>query len=185
MANINRDIFADANPVSATDDEIKAIGYLASKAIALKEEIDAMEEMLKERKREYALLTEKDLPEAMDAAQCGEFKHSESGKKIQIKDDVYASISKDNAPQAHQWLREHNHGDIIKNEIVVPLGRGLDNVAGDIINDIKTRYGIDAERKENVHAQTLKAFCREQLAAGAELPAALLGLFIKRVAVFK
>lgn len=185
MAGVTRDIFADANPVSATDDEVRTISYLAGKALKLKEEIDALDALLKERQKEYLSITEKDLPEAMDAAQCAEFKHAESGKKIQVKDDVHASISKANAPAAHAWLREHNHGDIIKNEITVPLARGLDNVATDIIADIKAKYGIDAERKESVHASTLKAFCREQLAASVELPAGLLGLFIRRVAVFK
>lgn len=179
------DLFADSAPVATTTAEAKEIGIIVARALALKNEIDAMQAQLTERTREYTQLVERDLPEAMDAANCGEFKDATSGKKITVKDDVHASISKDNAPAAHDWLRTHEHGDIIKNEIVIPLTKGMDNVANAIIREVKANWDVEIERKESVHASTLKAFCREQLAKGVDLPAGLLGLYIRRVAVIK
>lgn len=179
------DIFDDAAPVQATAQELKAISVLVAKALALEAEIEAMSGQLAELKREHAAITELTLPEALDTANCSEFKDSDSGKKVTLKERVNASISVANAPQAHAWLRKNGHGDLIKNQLVVQIERGKDNIVGKLIDDIKKKYGIDSERKESVHAQTLGAFCREQLAAGAELPAALLGLHVQRVANIK
>lgn len=177
-------MWEDSQVTTASTDQLQGIGYLADKAISLKGEIEAMEEALKKLNAQYREITEKDLPEAMDAVNHSEFK-TKDGRKVTVKDDVQASISKDNRPAAHAWLRDHNHEDLIKNQITVPLGKGLDNVATEIIGELKDRYGIEASREESVHASTLKAFCREQLAAGAELPAGLLGLYVRRVAVIK
>lgn len=183
MADMN-DVFADSQVTAADNSELASIGFLAAKAIDLQGEITAMEEMLKSRKEELRQIVEGTLPEAMDAVNHSEFKTSD-GRQIKIKDEVHASISKDNAPQAHDWLRNHNFADIIKNEIKIPLAKGKDNVAAQILDDLRERFGIEASRTESVHASTLKAFCREQLEAGVELPAGLFGLFTRRIAVIK
>jgi len=177
-------LWEDSQVTTASSEQLQDIGFLADKAISIKEEMTALEEMLKKLGEQYRQITEKDLPEAMDAVNHAEFK-TKDGRKVTVKDDVQASISKDNRPAAHTWLREHNHEELIKNQITVPLGKGLDNVATEIISELKERYGIEASREESVHASTLKAFCREQLAAGVELPAGLLGLYVRRVAVIK
>jgi hypothetical protein len=185
MADMD-DIFKDAQqPVSATDAEAAEIGTLTKRAIELQEEIEALSAQVKTRNEELRRITDQDLPEAMDAANCAEFKDKDTGKKITIKEAVTASISKNNAIKAHAWLREHGHESLIKNEIIVPLGKGLDNVAGEIITRLKTEFDVEPERRENVHAQTLGAFCREQLGMGVDLPADLLGMYIRRVAVIK
>lgn len=176
---------ADSAPIGATDGEAKTIGTLAARAIALKNEIDAVALYLGDLQKKYFTVTEKDLPEAMDAAACKTFEDAKTGKKITVKDEVRASISKPNQAEAHKWLRDNNHADLIKNEIKVPLDKGKDNIAGEILTLLKKKFDIEAERSESVHASTLSAFCREQLSKGVELPAAPLGLFIRRVAVIK
>lgn len=185
MAADMSDVFADSEKIKATDEELRSISFLVGKAVSLKEEIDAMQAQLDARTKEHRDILEKELPEAMDAAGSSSFTDKDTGKKVAIKDDVRASISKGNAPEAHAWLRNHGHEDLIKNEIIIPLNKGLDNVASEIVQEVKNRFGLDAERKEAVHAQTLGAFCREQLGMGVDLPAGLLGLFIRRVAVIK
>lgn len=183
MVDLDR-VFGDAGPAEVTNSELVEIGQKVSRALLLMDEIDAMESQLKSLKAELNELTEKEIPEVMDGANCGEFRHKD-GKKVTIKDAVTASISKENKPAAHAWLRDKGHGDIIKNKVEFEVGRGLDNVAAEAIKLLKTELGITAERTESVHAQTLGAFCREQLAAGVELPASLLGMWVRRVAVIK
>jgi hypothetical protein len=185
MAVDINDIFNDAAPVAASNTQIQEIGILAKQAIALMEEIAAIEEQLKARKKDLDRIVAQDLPEAMDAANSASFTDKSTGKKITIKDDVSASISKNHAPEAHKWLRDNGHEELIKNQIVVPLGKGLDNVASGIITMLKAQFDVEAERKESVHAQTLGAFVREQMAAGVELPHTLLGIYTRRVAVIK
>lgn len=176
---------ADATPISASDNEVKTIGILTARAIALANEIEAMTTALNDLQKQYFTVTEKDLPEAMDAAGSKMFQDSKTGKKVTIKDEVRASISKPNQEVAHKWLRDNNHADLIKNEIKVPLDKGKDNVASEILKLLKDKFEIEASRSESVHASTLSAFCREQLSKGVELPAGPLGLFIRRVAVIK
>lgn len=172
-------LFADAQAIAATGEQVADIGALAAKMIALQEEIEAIQATLAERTVELRRLEEQDLPEAMDAANCSSFKTSD-GRELKLKEDVRASISKPNEPAAHAWLREHGHGELIKRKIELMLDRGQDNVASAIIKTIQDQFGLTPEDKASVHAQTLGAFCREQLAAGVELPAGLLGLYTRR-----
>ena len=172
-------------PVKATNEEVKEIGFLVKRAIELKNELENIDAIRAKYAAELAGILEKDLPEAMDSAGSQLFQDKDSGKKVTVKDDIYASISKDNAPKAHAWLREHNHEDIIKNLITVPLNKGSDNVATEIVKTLHETFGVAAERTESVHASTLKAFCKEQLASGVEMPADLFGIFIRRVATIK
>lgn len=179
-------LMADAEaPVQASNDEVKEIGRLVQKAVSLQDELAALQEMQKTLTAELLQLTERDIPAIMDEAGTSEFKDAKSGKKVTLKDDVHTSISKDNKAIAHGWLRDHDHNDLIKNVITVPIDKGLDNVATQIVEELRSRYGIDAERTESVHASTLKAFVKEQLGKGVEVPAVPFGIHIRRVAVIK
>lgn len=178
------DLFADSTTIAATSEQIASIGALAARATALIEEISAMQANMADRQAELKQILEDDLPQAMDSANCKEFTAS-NGAKLQIKDLVSASIPKARQEEAFAWLRANGHSELIKHEITVPMSRGMDNLAPEMIDRIKRTYGVEAADKATVHAQTLAAFCREQLAQGKELPADLLGLYVKRLVQIK
>lgn len=174
----------DSQQDFASESQLKSVGALISKAENLNSEIDSMTKVLINRWAEFRDITERQLPELMDSAQLKSTK-SQSGKVVEIVDDVKGGISKENQQAAYAWLRSHNEEAIIKNVIEIQLGRGQDNMAGEIIGYLKDKWGVEAERKESVHYQTLLAWLRRKLEDGADLPVEpvnVFGLFVQRIA---
>jgi hypothetical protein len=106
-----------------------------------------------------------------------------SGAKVSLVDVVAASITDKNKKGAHDWLRAHGHGDIIKNHVVVSFGKGEDSYANNLLQELVDKRDADLikfgdiEQKEAVHASTLKAFVKSQLAQGTEFPPTLFNLY--------
>lgn len=178
------DLEADSQAVEATDDQLKQVGDLAQKADELQDEIKALEEQTKARKAELDKILKHELPGAMDEANLTEFK-TKKGRKIKVEDVVSASIPKAHLNEALDWLRQQGHSDLIKHELKVSLGKGMDNMVPVIKQTLEKDYGLQPTDSETVHSQTLSAFCREQLAQGKELPEDILGLYTARVAKLK
>lgn len=106
-----------------------------------------------------------------------------SGARIELTEVVSASISEENAPGAHQWLRDNNLGDLIKNMVTVSFGKGEDGYAKLLLNLVETmrdknelRCGF-VEQKEAVHTSTLKSFVKARIAAGDPLPLELFKVY--------
>jgi len=91
------------------------------------------------------------------------------GSKISIQKKIRCSVRKDCNEQAHQWLRENELGDIIKNVVAVQFGKGEDNKAAEMYS-LASQQGYEPEQKETVHAGTLAAVLRERVEAGLDMP---------------
>ena len=114
-----------------------------------------------------------------------------SGAKISLYDILSTSITDDNRDEAHDWLRKHGHGDIIKNTVTVTFGKGEDEEATTLVEGLldsrykgEIRFG-EIVQKEVVHPQTLKAFTKEQLARGTEFPGETFKLYTGQAVKFK
>jgi len=84
------------------------------------------------------------------------------GGRIELKDFVQTSIPIARQAEAFNWLRETQNDGIIKNEIKVSLGRGEDEKAARIKEDLTLR-GVAFDQKQSIHPSTLKAFVTEAL----------------------
>lgn len=158
------------------------VGLLADKAIELRNEIERIELLLSDTQAAYRQVTERELPEAMDAVGCSLFKHDKSGLKIKVDNVVRAAIPVALKEQAFDWLIQNKFEDLIKNEIKMKLDRGEYARAQEILKVINDTFGITAETNVSVHASTLTAWAKEQLSQGTEIPSDLFGLFQARVA---
>lgn len=106
-----------------------------------------------------------------------------SGAKISLFDIISTSIGDDNREDAHKWLRDNGHGDLIKNNLTLTFGKGEDQIAKDLVKHLldlrtagDTKFG-DLVQKEAVHPQTLKAFTKTQLESGKPFPGELFKLY--------
>jgi hypothetical protein len=97
---------------------------------------------------------------------------------------ISANISKDRSAGAHEWLRDNGFGDLIKNTVSVNFGKGEDDKAGELIKGLEDS-GYNVDQKEAVHPSTLKAFCKEQIEKGSEIPTDLFGIFIGQKTTIK
>jgi hypothetical protein len=98
-----------------------------------------------------------------------------NGLKVQVEELVSCAITAEKRAEAHEWLRQHGFGGLIKILVEVPFAKGEEERAAALYAELADKdYPVEAE--ETVHPQTLKAFVREQLGEGAPLPLELFGI---------
>jgi hypothetical protein len=149
----------------------EAMGRIAVLARVLVEQdaaVEAAEQLLSDAKAAKLKTQREDLPELLREFGMDEFKLTD-GTKITIKDDVEARITEENRHAAHAWLVANGAGGMIKSEVIVPFGREHVAEANALLDELNNRSFV-AGIKENVHAMTLKAYIREQIAKGVAVP---------------
>lgn len=154
--------------VAPSDEALATIGKLANQQLAAIRRVEQLNEELRAAKADLTKISQDLLPDAMKAVGLQEFT-LDSGEKITIKEDVYASIPNGKLADAVRWFREHNHGAIIKNQFKVDFGAGDDEQAG-VVATFLDSNGLDYDQKLSVHPGTLKRWVKDQLAEGNEVP---------------
>lgn len=147
---------------------------------ALLAEHNAKEEEFKKLAAEQArladLIAREDLPQLLMQAEIEEMTLTD-GTKVKLMQAVQASISADNRAAAHKWLVEHNFGGLIKTNVSVAFEAAQHDEADALGERLVKEYGGAVEVDASVHPSTLKAFVRERIEAGDELPMDLFGVF--------
>ena len=98
----------------------------------------------------------------------------DNGMAITIKQDVHGSIPAANKDEAFQWLTDHDFGGLIKVNVTSKFGKGEMPQAMELWNELDAR-GLVCALDQSVHPQTMKAFLKEQIAAGNNIPLDLFG----------
>lgn len=169
--------------LSISDAGLKQISDLANRQVMLEQKVKELDDLLKQTKELHKQVSQVDIPEALAELGLSEFKLKD-GTKLTVQQFYSASIPKDRVDEALAWLRVNDHGDLIKNTVAVDFGRGEDEVAKDLKDSLALK-GLSYTDKTGVHPQTLRAFVREQVESGQNLPLDLLGVFIGQKTVIK
>lgn len=183
MSNINEMFEEDAGALTVNDEQLSSIGGLAKRAKLLEKEIEEIESVVKERKEQLSKLLEDTIPAALSELGMKSFK-MEDGSSIEVKPFYSATIKDANRAAAYEWLREHNFDDIIKNTVSVRFGRGEDELCDGLLNLLREK-NYPVEQAQKIEPQTLKAFVREQIERGSELPMEMFGVYVGSKATIK
>ena len=165
------------------DKDLKAVADLVRQQLVLERRIEDLEDELKRTQQNLAKISQEILPEALAEHGLSELK-MEDGSKITVSQFIQAHISKEKQDEAFGWLRDHDFDDLIKNVVSLEFGKGEDDHARDVMEALTNR-GYWPQNKQSVHPSTLKAFVKEQVEKGAEIPSDLFGIFIGKKAVIK
>ena len=152
---------------------LTALSALAAALIEAESACAAAEEALAAAKEKARFLREESLPSALQELGV-EAITLDSGMKLAVKQEVYASIPAENKPGAFAWLNEHGYGGLIKLAVECEFGKGEQERAAALAESMREQ-GLSARVDESVHPQTLKAFLREQISKGAPVPLELFG----------
>ena len=167
----------------AENKDLEEVSNLVAYIAETEKNLKIKEDAVKTTKDHLRKLVEEDLPNKL--AEIGLSKvETTNGDKVEIKPFYRGHISKERMAEAFKWLRQNNHGDMIKNEIKTVFGKGEDGKSitlKKLLND----SGISFTDKESVHPQSLSAFIREQTEKGKALPHDLLGVHIGQIAKIK
>ena len=131
-------------------------------------EVERLTKELKEAKKRFDQTSRDVLPDIMSELGLNEITLSD-GSKITVKEEVDAAITERTRGAALDWLNENGFGGLIKTALSVSFGTGERDIALELMEQLAQDYP-DTSMKEVVHPQTLKAFVREQMAAGAAIP---------------
>ena len=146
-------------------------------------EVEDLKKTLKESEAALRQLTDQDLPDLLHEIGINEFT-LDDGSKVELRPIYSARIPVEHREAAHAWLREKGFDDIIKNLVSIPFGRGEDGKAGDFISLARMK-GFEVMQKQEVHSGTLKAFVKERIEKGEDVPADLFGVFTGERATIK
>tara|TARA_R110000787_G_scaffold3451_1_gene13377 strand:+ start:1216 stop:1791 length:576 start_codon:yes stop_codon:yes gene_type:complete len=163
--------------------KLDSVARMAQAAANLEQEISDAEQLLKDKKQALHKITDEQLPEALEEMGLQKFTLTD-GAEISVKPIYAASIPRDRKEEAFQWLRDHEFGDLVKNNVTVTFGRGEDDIAKSFVG-LCGSQGFVPSQLEKVEPMTLKAWLRERVEAGDPIPLDLFGAFISQRATIK
>ena len=152
------------------------IATACNKLLDIQKEVSALEDQLKKKKEQELKLSEQDIPNLMQKAGAASIKLTD-GTAVEIKPYYGARIPASRTEEAFNWLRENNFADLIKNNVTLTFGRNEDNMAKSLVDDLRNK-GHNVKQAEKVEPMTLKAFVREQIEKGKDVPADLFGVYV-------
>jgi hypothetical protein len=156
--------------------QLKVLSDLAEEQRRIEKEIANTEEVLKKLNEALQAVSEVRLPEMMEDLNLKEFK-TRSGLVVTLGENIFASISKDNAPLAFDWLDDNGFSKLIKRAFIVKFGKEEEKWANKFAADLRRRKKpVNVEEKKEVHHSTLKAFVKEELTNGRDVPTELFGV---------
>jgi hypothetical protein len=165
--------------VEPTDEQLASISQITKLQLAAEQEVIRLEREFNDAEGRLSAIT-KSLAEALEAAGTRDYTLLD-GTKVKRVTEYHASISKPKAAAAFAWLRLRGHDGLIKNQAVLSFGKGEDEKALSVMA-WAVGQGYDAKQIEKVEPQTLKAFVREQIEAGVDIPFDVFGIFPEKKA---
>ena len=169
----------DIEQMSAIDinqESVKSISEKCNQLKDLQTQIEYVEERLKKLKNQSRDLEERVIPEMMQEAGVSLLKLKD-GSTVEVNPVYAAKIPESRVDEAFGWLRTKGFEDLIKNTVTASFNRGQDNQVSELIK-VCEEHGFNYNKKEKVEPMTLKAFVREQVENGKELPFDLFGVYI-------
>jgi deoxyxylulose-5-phosphate synthase len=158
------------------DVSLKALSEKAKVLQNLNNSIEEIEESLGKLKANHRQVSEVDIPNMLSELGLSEITLI-NGDKISTTTYYSARISEDKREEAFQWLTDKGFGDIIKNTVSVSFGREEDNSAKELAEELEDN-GFATAQKKWVEPMTLKAFVREQVEKGSDLPLETFNVYI-------
>lgn len=165
-----------AQSLSATNEAaLRKVSSLVSQMAVLEQQVENTEQELKRYKESLRQIEEVLLPAALAEAGTSQLTTTD-GVQVTVVPFYSASIPKNRTDEAYEWLRQNGHGDLVKNLVSVTFGRQEDDKALELMQGLERR-GYSVGQKQWVEPMTLKAFVREQLEGGADIPTDLFGVY--------
>ena len=162
--------------VDIDDNKTKKIAKACEDMLQLERMIEEKKNELIILERQYNELQEKKIPEMMTEAGVSMIA-LENGDKVEVKPVISARIPASRTEEAFSWLRQNGHEDLIKNTVTASFNKGQDNLVSRLIQ-VCDENGFTYNKKEKVEPMTLKAFAREQIQEGSNIPMDLFGVYV-------
>lgn len=179
--SISDQFLADAEaPQLPADASLSRVRNLVERQTQLASLIAHLEAELKAAQQDLQQVQEVDLPSALQEYGFSDIRMTD-GSRVTIKQEYYATIKEEKKSDAFRWLEHNGHADLIKHDVTLSFTRGQDEYANQAMELLKEN-NLPFVDKRHVHPQTLRAFVREQIENGKELPLETFSVHVRQVA---
>lgn len=144
-------------------------------------EVVKLEEQLKQKQEQLRKQSQEIVPSMMAELEINNFELAD-GYRISIQDKVQAKIPEKFFGEVVEWLRANEFDGILKSKVVVDFGKGEDLLMQEICEQLYL-LGVIPQIKQDIHHMTLKAFVREQIEAGSDIPLEKFGAYVIKESV--
>lgn len=179
METTNTDYSAVAPPV-VKDERFARLNQLVKDSEQQEALLTRLGAELKIAQEKLRDLTWREIPTLMDEIGLKEFKTLDD-VTVAIKEEIEAGISEERRGPAHGWLDDNGHSGLVKRNIVVSFNKDQTEAAQALLKELRPKYAAVTEDTK-VHPSTLKAWVREMLEKGVNIPQETFGVFRHRVA---
>ena len=162
--------------INVDNSQIESVSKLCEELQAVQATVTELEDKLQEKKEEERKLSEERIPNMMHEMGVSLIK-LKNGAAVEIKPFYAAKIPTDRVDEAFQWLRDNGQGDLIKNNVSLTFGKSQDEQAKMLVDELRNK-GHNVKQAEKVEPMTLKAFVKEQIEKGKDVPADLFGVYV-------
>lgn len=161
-------------------DDMSEVARLAEETYEAQKKVEKIQEELDAAKLVLRNYSEKLLPEKMEELGLNTYETT-TGIHVRVKEEIRGGLPSENRVKGHEWLEKNGYGGIIKSRVVVPFKRDELTKANEFVEKLQSENMIAGLERE-VHAQTLLAFIKEQLAQGNDIPLDIFKVYRQRVA---
>lgn len=179
MTNDYADFVDETEGVEA----LARLNTLAQDLYDAEREVAQAEKALKAAQQKRDQLATQTIPDAMDAAGVKTFE-TPGGIKMTHERKIRGGVIADVKDAAFEWLVKNGHGGIVKNELVVNLGKDSDALAAELEGDDRFD-GKDVKTKRSVHHANMDSWMQAMLSAGTVPPADLFRHYEQRTVKIK
>lgn len=172
-----------ASPREITKEDFADLQSLITAKQAVESDIQVLENMLSKLQARLKTIDEVFIPDFFLQHGMTQIKLVD-GSVVTIKKFYSVSIPEENWPRAKQWLIDQGCDEIIKTEIKQNFGKGEREQVAEMEQLLKDN-GWEFSTKEGVHSQTLKAFAKDRLESGAEIPQDIFNVYVGNKATIK
>tara|TARA_R100001369_G_scaffold19855_3_gene36144 strand:- start:4641 stop:5174 length:534 start_codon:yes stop_codon:yes gene_type:complete len=158
------------------DATLKALTEKSNELQDLNNQVEELEMELGKLKASTRELSEITIPNMLSELGLSEITLKD-GCKINTATYYSARITEENREEAFEWLDSNGFSDIIKNTVSISFGRNEDESAKKLVHTLDTD-GYTTAQKKWVEPMTLKAFVREQVEKGSDLPLETFNVYI-------
>jgi hypothetical protein len=173
MDNLDIEKFSN---IELSKDDVASISKKCNELKGLQQQIEDKEKEISELKKQAKEYEERTIPDMMQEAGVQKLELAD-GTKVEVKPFYAAKIPESRNDEAFSWLRDNGHGDMIKNVLTANIDKGQDNQVSELIK-ICEQLGFAYSQKQKVEPMTLKAFIKEQVEKGKEVPFDMFGVYI-------
>jgi hypothetical protein len=145
--------------------------------------ITAKAKELEDMSKELLKLRQTTIPDLMQELGLKEVAF-EDGRTLSVGDYVNVKLPEDKNP-SFDWLAEHGHGALVTCNVAAMMDRSDSATKLKKAMKILKDGGFDVEVKQSLHPSRLKAFVKQQLKEGIELPESLFTVQTGSIATIK